>query len=358
MKRKMVRVLSAALIGAMALGLAACGSGKGDSGNAGNAGSAASEGTASADKGYTSGIVVKTNGNPNFREMAYGAVEAGKDLGCKIIPMACESDGDIAGQTQKIEDLLSKGCDAIIASPQDSEGIATAVEECAAKGIPFVAIDTMVAGDAAKDTACYLGIDNIAAGKAVGTALAEKMGGKGNVVIIEGVAGASSSIERTEGFKQAFAEYPDIKIVGDQNADFDQSKAQQKMADILQSTKDIDGVVCCNDLMALGCITSLEEAGLKPGEDVIVAGYDISSPGLTAIQEGKMYCAGYQWGKYYGYWGVEMAIQAIEGSPMPDKIPTPSSIVYNSADAAAQNGMDVEKIKPFADMLAEYDFGW
>ena len=51
MKRKMVRVLSAALIGAMALGLAACGSGKGDSGNAGNAGSAASEGTASADKG-------------------------------------------------------------------------------------------------------------------------------------------------------------------------------------------------------------------------------------------------------------------------------------------------------------------
>lgn len=71
-----------------------------------------------------------------------------------------------------------------------------------------------------------------------------------------------------------------------------------------------------------------------------------------------MYCAGYQWGKYYGYWGVEMAIQAIEGSPMPDKIPTPSSIVYNSADAAAQNGMDVEKIKPFADMLAEYDFGW
>lgn len=354
MKKKMMKLLSATLIGVMALGLAACGS---DGGNSVQT-SAGKESGTTAGESYKIGIVVKTNGNPNFREMAYGAVEAGKAFGCEVIPMACESDGDIAGQTQKIEDLISKGCDAIIASPQDSEGIATAVQECKDAGIPFVAIDTMVAGDAANDTACYLGIDNVAAGKAVATALAEKMGGKGNVVIIEGVAGASSSIERTQGFKEGFAEYPDIQIVGDQNADFDQSIAQQKMADILQGTKDIDGVICCNDLMALGCITSLEEAGLEAGKDVIVAGYDISSPGLAAIQEGKMYCAGYQWGKYYGYWGVEMAIAELNGDPIPDKIPTPSSIVFNTEDAAALGGLDVEQIKPFADMLAEYDFGW
>ena len=356
MKGKLKKVLAASLIGVMALGFAACGNDKG-----GDTGSAGAEGakTAMSGDGLTIGIVVKTNGNPNFREMAYGAVEAGKAYGCEVIPMACESDGDIAGQTQKVEDLLSKGCDAIIASPQDSEGISAAIQACKDKKVPFIAIDTKPAGKLMDDTVSYLGIDNVAAGKEEAKAVAEKIGGKGNVVIIEGVAGASSSIERTQGFKEGFAEYPDIKIVADQNADFDQSKAQQKMADILQGTKDIDAVICCNDLMALGCITSLEEAGMTVGDGgVIVAGYDISVPGLEAIQSGKMYCAGYQWGQYYGYWAVEMAVRAINGEAVPHVLPTPSSIVYNTENAEALGGLDVEKIKPFADMLAAYDFGW
>lgn len=354
-KRKWKKVLAASLIGVMALGLAACGSDKGGTGSA----DAEGANSAMSGKGLTIGIVVKTNGNPNFREMAYGAVEAGKAYGCEVIPMACESDGDISGQTQKIEDLISRGCDAIIASPQDAEGISTSIDACKSADIPFIAIDTMPADDLMENTACYLGIDNVAAGKEVAKAVAEKMGGKGNVVIIEGVAGATSSIERTQGFKEGLAEYPDIKIVADQNADFDQSKAQQTMADILQGTKDIDAVICCNDLMALGCITSLEEAGLTAGEDgVIVAGYDISAPGLQAVRDGKMYCTGYQWGKYYGYWGVEMAIQAINGESIPTTVPTPSSIIFNTENAQAQDGLDVEQIMPFAEMLAEYDFGW
>ncbi len=356
MKGKLKKVLAASLVGIMALGLVACGGGKG-----GDTGLAGAEGNQSAmsGKGLTIGIVVKTNGNPNFREMAYGAVEAGKAYGCEVIPMACESDGDIAGQTQKVEDLLSKGCDAIIASPQDSEGISASIQACKDKGVPFIAIDTKPAGDLMDDTICYLGIDNVAAGKAEAKAVAEKIGGKGNVVIIEGVAGASSSIERTQGFKEGFAEYPGIKIVADQNADFDQSKAQQKMADILQGTKDIDAVICCNDLMALGCITSLEEAGMTVGDGgVIVAGYDISVPGLEAIQSGKMYCAGYQWGQYYGYWAVEMAIRAINGESVPKTVPTPSSIVFNPENAKAQGELSVDDMKPFADMLAAYEFGW
>ena len=298
-----------------------------------------------ADSEFKIGVVVKTMGNPLFREVAYGGVLAGEAFGCEVIPLATQQEGQIQEQIQICDDLIVQGVDALVVTPQHSDGIAAAVDAAHEAGIPFIAVDTAVNG---AEPECFIGMDNVEAGYTVGKMVAEKIGGEGNVIILQGMAGASTSIERTEGYEKAMAEYPGITVVASQNADFQQDKAQTVMADLLQANKDIKAVICCNDLMALGAIVSLEEAGYTVGEGgVIVGSYDISVPCLNAIKEGKIYVTGYHWGKLYGYWGVQMALDAAKGLEVPSHIVSPHSEITID---------NVDNFLPFCEELANYNF--
>lgn len=294
----------------------------------------------------TIGVLVKTMGNPMFREIAYGAIQAGEDFGVEVITLANQQDGDIDGQIKLCEDLIAQGVDALVVTPQHTEGIVTAVEAAKAAGIPFISVDCAVEGAEVDST---LEMGNEQAGYTIGKMVAEKIGGQGNVVIIEGVAGASSSQQRSAGFQRAFAEYPGIEIVAIQNADFAQDKAQQVMADICQAHKDIKAVVTCGDLMALGAEVSLQEAGYQLGGDngVVIGSFDICAPILDEIKAGNIYVTGYHWSRFYGYWGVEMALRKINGEEIPSYIQTPDSQI------TAEN---VDNFIPWAEELEAYQF--
>lgn len=306
---------------------------------------AGAEGTADGEP-YKIGVVVKTMGNPFFREIAYGAVEMGKALGVEVIPLATQKEGELDEQIKICEDLIVKGVDALVVTPQHSEGIAPAVEAAHAAGIPFIAVDTNVIG---ADVDCFVGMDNVEAGYIIGKMVCERMGGEGNVIVLQGMAGASTSIERTEGYEKAIAEYPGITMVASQNADFQQDKAQQVMADLLQAHKDIKGVLSCGDLMALGAIVSLEEAGYTVGgeDGVVIGSYDVCVPILEAVSEGKVYAEGYHWGKLYGAWGVEMALRKLQGEVIPQRVTSPHS------EITAEN---VEPYLAFAREQENYTF--
>lgn len=304
-----------------------------------------SEGSGEGGK-YRIGVVVKTMGNPFFREISYGAVEMGKELGVEIIPLATQKEGELDEQIKICEDLIVKGVDALVVTPQHSEGIVPAVEAAHAAGIPFIAVDTDVIGG---DVDCFIGMDNVEAGYIIGKEVCEKMGGEGNVIILQGMAGASTSIERTQGYEKACAEYPGITVVASQNADFQQDKAQQVMADLLQAHKDIKGVLSCGDLMALGAIVSLEEAGYTVGgeDGVVIGAYDICVPILEAVRDGKVYMEGYHWGKLYGAWGVEMAVRRLRGEEIPQRVTSPHS------EISAEN---VGPFLDFAKLQESYKF--
>ncbi|MGI6153168.1 MAG: sugar ABC transporter substrate-binding protein [Christensenellaceae bacterium] len=346
--RKLLVLMVVALFCVSAL-LAGCSGGNANTAEAADS-SEAGESAASSD--LTIGVVVKTMGNPFFREIAWGAVQAGEALGVKVIPLATQAEGQLDEQIKICEDLIVQGVDALVVTPQHSEGIVPAVEAAHAAGIPFIAVDTdVVGGDSATGGVpdCFVGMDNVEAGYIIGKMVCEKMGGEGNVVILQGMAGASSSIERTEGYEKACAEYPGITIVASQNANFQQDIAQQTMADILQANKDIKGVLSCGDLMALGAIISLEEAGYKVGGDdgVVIGSYDICVQILEAVQNGTVAVEGYHWGELYGYWGVEMAIRAANGEPIPERVVSPHSEITQ------------DNVAPFlekAKMLEGYEF--
>src|SRR5699024_2956617 len=115
--------------------------------------------------------------------------------------------------------------------------IIPAIEAANAAGIPIATPNTKAYGG---DVLCWVGVDNYTVGYELGKALCDALGGKGNVVLIEGTAGNSTSTERVDGYLDAFAEYPDIVLLDSQPADFNREKGMTVMENFLQRYDDID----------------------------------------------------------------------------------------------------------------------
>ncbi|MCD7865540.1 MAG: sugar ABC transporter substrate-binding protein [Clostridiales bacterium] len=321
MKKRMTKILSIAVVGAMALSLAACGStssGSTEDSSAADETSSAAE-TTTADSDISIGIVVKTATNAHFQDIAYGAVLAGQELGVEVRVDNTTTESDVDGQVTKCENMISAGVDALILTANDSDGVSGAVEAAHDAGIPFVTVDTEITnvwGDEIDDyMPNYIGVDHEEMAYELAKTVIDAAGGEGNVIILRGVDAASSSIERTAGFERAIAEYDGITLVDSQSASYDQDTATTTMSDLIQAHSDIDIVLCCNDLMAVGAVTALEENGIEVSEDgVLVAGIDGNLLALQSIDEGKLYASAYDWSILQGYYAVYQAYDLINGT--------------------------------------------
>lgn len=199
-----------------------------------------------------------------------------------------DAQSNTAKQVSDVEDMVAQGVDYIVLPPREEEGMTPALEAAKQAGIPVILVDRGVKGTAGEDYATLICSDFIYEGEEIAKWIVEKTGGKGNIVILEGTQGATATMDRQEGFMNII-EGTDMKVIADQTADFTMSDAQAAMENIIQAHGDeIDVVYCHNDDMALGAIQAMKSAGLKPGEDIIVAGSDGSKAALEAIIAGEM----------------------------------------------------------------------
>ena len=119
--------------------------------------------------------------------------------------------------------------------------------------------------------------------------LADKLGGQGNVVELQGTPGAAPAIDRKKGFAEALEKSPEIKIIKSQTGDFTRAGGKQVMETFLKAEgQNIRAVYAHNDDMALGALQAIEEAGLKPGTDIIVISIDGVRDAFNAIIAGKL----------------------------------------------------------------------
>lgn len=217
-------------------------------------------------KGYKLGLVVKTATNAHFQDICYGAAIAAYETGCTITMDYCNAESEVLEQVEKCENMISSGIDALILTANDSNGVSAAVQAAHDAKIPFVTVDTEITnewGDKVKEyLPNYIGVDHEQMAYELAKAAFERVGNEGNVVIMRGVDAASSSNERTAGFRKAIEDTPGMTLVDEQSGEYDQDKAAQKMSDMLQgNAKNVDVVLCCNDLMACGVQIALEENG-------------------------------------------------------------------------------------------------
>lgn len=192
---------------------------------------------------------------------------------------------DALVQQEQFETMITQKYDAIIFVPIDIEAGATAVEAAHKAGIPVIGSNTRVNS---KLLTSYVGSDDVRSGYMEAKYILDKIGCKGNVVILEGPIGQSAQISRLEGNKKALAECPDVKVLEQHTANWSRAEAQTLMENWLTAhSGKINGVIGQNDEMALGAIEAIKAAGLKV-EDFVIAGIDGITDALNAVKRGDM----------------------------------------------------------------------
>ncbi|MGW7072016.1 ABC transporter permease/substrate-binding protein [Streptomyces sp. NPDC054855] len=265
------------------------------------------------------GMSLSTLNNPFFVQMKEGAQAEAKKAGIDLT--VTDAQNDASQQTNQLQNFTGEGMKSIIVNPVDSDAVGPAVRGANKSDIPVIAADRGV--NKAK-AATLVASDNVAGGKLAAKTLAEKLGGKGKIVTLQGVAGTSASRERGKGFAEGIKEYPGIKVVASQPADFDRTKGLDVMTNLMQSNPGIDGVFAENDEMALGAAKAL---GNKAGTSVSVVGFDGTPDGLKAVEGGSLYASVAQQPKELGRIAVRNAVKALRGKDVESTVKVPVKVV-------------------------------
>lgn len=201
-------------------------------------------------------VTVWDLGNPFFMEIAHGARAAAKEINPSVKFTAESCNYDVNNQTNQMDNFVASGVNLILLGAADSRGIAPAVARAKAAGITVVAID--VAAEGGVDATVTS--DDKQAGELGGKFVADRLKGKGNVVIVNGPP-VSAVSDRVEGFLGEVKKYPDIKILSqDQNAGGSRDGGIRVMTDLLTTFPKIDAAFAINDPTAIGCDLAARQA--------------------------------------------------------------------------------------------------
>src|SRR5699024_4661752 len=181
------------------------------------------------------GMSVSTLNNPFFLQMRDGAEEEAEEAGVELI--VTDAQDDPSQQADQVQNFVSTGVEAMVVNPVDSDAVGPPVRRANDAGVPVVAADRAV-NDA--ESEALVTSDNVEGGRLAAQVLAEEIGEKGRIVVLQGTPGASASRERGQGFSEGIAEYDDIEVVAEQPADFDRTRGLDVMTNMLQSNGDID----------------------------------------------------------------------------------------------------------------------
>lgn len=172
-------------------------------------------------------------------------------------------------QAEDVRYFMDKGVDLLIISANEAAPMTPIVEEAYQKGIPVILIDRKILSD--KYTA-YIGADNYEIGRAVGNYIASSLQGKGNVVELTGLGGATPAMERHQGFMAAISNFPDIKLIDKADAAWESGPAEVEMDSMLCRHPKIDAVYAHNDRIAPGAYRAAKKVGRE--KEMLFVGID------------------------------------------------------------------------------------
>lgn len=236
-----------------------------------------------APKGRSNLIVIITPSmdNPFFGQEAAGAEARAKALGYETLKFS--HDDDAYKQSQLIDTAIARNAAAIILDNAGADASAAAIGKAKAAGVPVFLIDREIN---VRGIATAQIVSNNFQGAALGAeAFVQAMGETGAYVELVGKESDTNAAIRSRGFHEVIDQYPDLKMIGRQSANWSQAEAFAKTQSILQAHPDVKGIIAGNDTMAMGAVAALESAGRG---DVVVVGFDGSNDARDAILAGKL----------------------------------------------------------------------
>src|SRR5246500_4846588 len=217
-------------------------------------------------------------------------------------------------QVSDVESLMARGIKVLIISPLQAQALTPIVKQAMEANIPVVTLDREVN----TKVTCRIGAENKPIGESAGKLIVAKLSGKGNIIEIQGTAGASATIDRHNGFRDSLKEAPDIKVVADQYCDYLREPAVKFVEDMLQrfGPGQIQAIYAHNDEMALGAVKAVADAGRT--KEIIIVGIEGENSAFEAIKDGKLaatfiypFCAPE---------GVVYAYKIAKGEQVPERV--------------------------------------
>jgi ribose transport system substrate-binding protein len=269
----------------------------------------------------TIGVFTKAAGNPIARVVRAGAEAMAKMYDVTLFQYIPTSAENVAQQTSLVDEALGAKRDAIVFTPVDVKAMVPSVQKMNAAGVPVINISDRVAGG---DVVSFVGTDDYSIALDTARTLLKAMGGKGNLVVLEGPE-IPTAVARLRGFKDALKEFPDVKVVLSKNAMYARPAASDIVTALLKTNPppQIDGVLAANDAMAFGAIEAFKTAKKK----TLVAGINASKEAVDLIKAGDMLASGDYNGLVEGCLGVEIAVRTLRKLPVPKEVLAKTAVV-------------------------------
>lgn len=237
-----------------------------------------------------------------------------------------DAQGDVVRQINQVQGFLNQNVDAVIVLPVDTAATANMTRAAVEAQTPLVYVNRHPDERVLPKGVVTVASNDIEAGQLQMRYLAEKLGGKGTLAIIMGDLAQNSTHDRTEGVKQVLKDYPGIKIVEQQSAEWQRNKGMDLTSNWLLAGTSFDAIVANNDEMAIGAAMALQQAGKTRGEIAIV-GIDGLPDGLAAIKRGMLAASVFQDPKAQAATALQAAIKMIKGEPVESDVWVPFQLI-------------------------------
>jgi len=263
-------------------------------------------------------LVMKSLANEFFASMAEGArAHAAQHVGdYELIVNGIQDETDLAGQVSLVEQMVAQQVAAIVIAPADSKALVPVLRKASAAGIVVVNIDNRLDADVLREQQVqipFVGPDNRVGAKNVGLQLAKSLQAGDEIAILEGLETSFNGQQRKLGFTEAAAE-SGLKVVASQSAQWEMDVANQATAALLTAHPGLKGIMACNDSMALGALAAVRAAERT---DVRIAGFDNIGAVRQAILDGQILVTADQHGDQLAVYGIETALQLLDGAVAP-----------------------------------------
>ena len=252
-------------------------------------------------------VVISTLNNPWFVVLAESAADRAKELGYDAVIF--DSQNNPAKEAEHFDNIIAMGYDAILFNPTDADGSVLNVKRAKEAGIPTFCMDREINSRDAAVT--QLLSDNFTGCVKLGQYFVRQLDRKGNYVEILGLVGDNNTWNRSNGFHSLVDEFPGLRMVAQQSADFDRNKAMDVMETIMQARPDIDAVFCGNDAMAMGAYQAVLAAG--KANRIKVFGFDGADDAVRGVAEGKIAASVMQFPVLMSRTSADLADEYIKG---------------------------------------------
>jgi len=274
-------------------------------------------------------LIMKSLANEFFKTMEEGARAHYKAHSGQydLTVVGIKDEQDVGKQIDYVESMMAQKVDAIVIAPADSMALVPVCKKAMDAGIIVINIDNKFDAAVLADKGVkipFVGPDNRKGARLAGEYLATKLKSGDEVAIIEGIPNAFNGVQRKLGFEDAM-KASGMNIVSSQSGYWEMERAEPIVSALINMYEDLKAFLCANDNMALGAVSAIKAAG-KSGE-ILVVGFDNISAVQRLLKEGKILCTVDQHADQLAVYGIEYALEMLEGKGTPSDKETPVDLI-------------------------------